>query len=1184
MASTRRWFGLGSAAVMIAALLVPVLVGVAPAATPSGDRVGTYDPATALWTLDGAGSFMYGNPGDHPFMGDWDCDGVDTPGLHRAERTAAGPAGKVYLRNSNTTGIADIEYFFGNPGDVAFAGDFEGDGCDSVGLYRPATGEVFLTDRLGARDAGLGAAETSFVFPSHGYDLSSAYPAAADLDGDGATEVVLYLRDRGIVLTASGPFTYGDPGDQPVFGAWNGTAAETVGVYRGGEVLVRDSNTIGVADRSMPAGRSAVALSWSPTPRSSHPVSADIRTYAVFAVNSVDVERGVSVTGDVGVNTASAGPTLEPGFELDLDQQATVTGDVAADSVRQNRNTAVSGTVFYNNRDKRKGASDGGAVTPLTLPILTLPPFHAASVRPDPGDPLLQPLNVTVLAGVPASLAPGEYGDVNVDANASLTLAPGQYDFRSFTAGQSSTTSFAGAVDVRIEGRLTVGQSSVFGGGDASVAIVYVGGGNGGSGLTTAPLAAHIGQFSEVDANIYAPFGTLRLSRNSFANGSFIGRDVFVARDATVTAASAFGNRAPIAFNQEIRTSPDESAVPVTLGAFDPNGDGLTFTILSLPDSGDLFDGATAITAAPFTLSGNTVSYVPDNGGTVPIPETFSDSFDFRANDGEFDSNTATVSVKGPEAPADPPGVTGVDAEDQLFIVEDPPAAIPSGGVQVVTPNPVTITIEAAAPYTPNVSPDPPQPGDIGNLTFTIVTPIPSGEGTLTAPVNNSQNDPADPDRSATAVYDPGGFVGTTSFEFEACGSVVVAPPAVGTTFCDTALVEINVQAATPPVPPVANNIGTQVEVPDGEPVENFSVVVNLVEGAGDTTPPPPTPPPDPGKGRSLGDDKAPQIYFGIDSTGSMSSSLAQVKLDVPVIIAAVQEAFPQAKFGLGQYRDFPVPGSNSFAFQHMVALGAEDENGGNNADYVSSEVATIAAGEGGDLPEGQFYVLDQLMSASNVAGFTSDEPAIVVLIGDAPAHDEVCAAISGLNYDITESSVIAKLQSPLWASGGGGVTLITNTSSFASGGMNDDPQPTTNEYSGTCTVTGSAGQANRLTAATNGAHFDVATAAELAQAIEDAVEPPPPLTFEVASLPIHGTLFDSAGSQITAPGPIVGSNVTYVPLSGTTLGTIDQFEFKVVNTASGLSATAVAFVATLLEGQVIDPCVLVGRPPGCSP
>ncbi|MGH8872206.1 MAG: S8 family peptidase, partial [Acidimicrobiia bacterium] len=73
----------------------------------------------------------FGNPGDFGFMGDWDCDGIDTPGLYRRSD------GYVYLRNSNTQGVADVSFFFGNPGDLPLAGDFDGDGCDTVSIYRP---------------------------------------------------------------------------------------------------------------------------------------------------------------------------------------------------------------------------------------------------------------------------------------------------------------------------------------------------------------------------------------------------------------------------------------------------------------------------------------------------------------------------------------------------------------------------------------------------------------------------------------------------------------------------------------------------------------------------------------------------------------------------------------------------------------------------------------------------------------------------------------------------------------------------------------------------------------------------------------------------------------------------------------------------------------------------------------
>ena len=52
-------------------------------AADTPDEVGFVDPATGLWNLGGDESFFFGVPGDIPFLGDWDGDGTDTPGLYR---------------------------------------------------------------------------------------------------------------------------------------------------------------------------------------------------------------------------------------------------------------------------------------------------------------------------------------------------------------------------------------------------------------------------------------------------------------------------------------------------------------------------------------------------------------------------------------------------------------------------------------------------------------------------------------------------------------------------------------------------------------------------------------------------------------------------------------------------------------------------------------------------------------------------------------------------------------------------------------------------------------------------------------------------------------------------------------------------------------------------------------------
>jgi hypothetical protein len=67
----------------------------------------------------------------------------------------------VYLRHSNTQGVADMSYFYGDPGDVVFTGDWDADGGDTLGLYRPSTGTVYLrnTNSTGVADHTFGVGQ-----------------------------------------------------------------------------------------------------------------------------------------------------------------------------------------------------------------------------------------------------------------------------------------------------------------------------------------------------------------------------------------------------------------------------------------------------------------------------------------------------------------------------------------------------------------------------------------------------------------------------------------------------------------------------------------------------------------------------------------------------------------------------------------------------------------------------------------------------------------------------------------------------------------------------------------------------------------------------------------------------------------------------------------------------------------
>ncbi len=250
----RRPMTLLAAALLATTMLVAVVTPPGAATTEPVHTVGMVDTDQGLWVLWdpllGYDSFYYGNPGDVPFVGDWDGDGTETPGLYRQSD------GYVYLRNSNSQGIADVTFFFGDPGDLPLVGDFDGDGDDTVSVYRPSLSTVFVINELGSGDAGLGAADFSFVFSDPG-----DAPFVGDFDGDGVDTVGLHRQSTGRVYfrnslstgIADADFVYGNPGDVIIAGDWTGDGVDTVGIFRPADIAfyLNYANARGVADETI---------------------------------------------------------------------------------------------------------------------------------------------------------------------------------------------------------------------------------------------------------------------------------------------------------------------------------------------------------------------------------------------------------------------------------------------------------------------------------------------------------------------------------------------------------------------------------------------------------------------------------------------------------------------------------------------------------------------------------------------------------------------------------------------------------------------------------------------------------------------------------------------------------------------------------------------------------------------
>jgi hypothetical protein len=162
----------------------------------------------------------FGQAGDLPVAGDWDGDGIDTPGVFRPS------TGQWLLANgantNNSSPPVAITFNFGQTGDTPLAGDWNGDGIDTVGLFRASTSNFILSNSfLGTIDV------PPFVFGSLG-----SLGFCGDWNGRGFATAGTFNKNLGTMglnltnTTGNGLgdilFNFGQNGDLPLAGDWDG--------------------------------------------------------------------------------------------------------------------------------------------------------------------------------------------------------------------------------------------------------------------------------------------------------------------------------------------------------------------------------------------------------------------------------------------------------------------------------------------------------------------------------------------------------------------------------------------------------------------------------------------------------------------------------------------------------------------------------------------------------------------------------------------------------------------------------------------------------------------------------------------------------------------------------------------------------------------------------------------------
>jgi hypothetical protein len=155
-----------------------------------------------------------------------------TPALARTDTIGVYKAGWWYLRHSNTTGTHDFfAVFGGDPTDWPIVGDWNGDGVDTIGIYRSSTGFFYLSE------SNINPTVNYSVLLGNPGDMPLAGKWRLDMSGDSIgvfrpTNGILYQK-RQLLSGVSDYFAvFGNPSDTAFAGDWNDDGKDSIGIYR----------------------------------------------------------------------------------------------------------------------------------------------------------------------------------------------------------------------------------------------------------------------------------------------------------------------------------------------------------------------------------------------------------------------------------------------------------------------------------------------------------------------------------------------------------------------------------------------------------------------------------------------------------------------------------------------------------------------------------------------------------------------------------------------------------------------------------------------------------------------------------------------------------------------------------------------------------------------------------------